>query len=82
MAIKTVAPQRQRSELKTFRQATIADLETDYNAYEVAQAADYTKTFQVKVSASGFDGEMFWVIAECTWPEISDDPLGQVPEAP
>lgn len=80
MAIKTVSFQRVRSELKTFSEATIGNLETSYSAYEAVKAADTTKTWTVRVINSFFDGVNFFLIAEASYPEINEDPTGQVPE--
>lgn len=82
MSISTVTSSRYRSESVTFKELNIADLATAYNAFEVTQAADTGFTYQVRIMAAGFDGEKYWIIAEKVWPEIADDPLGQVPELP
>lgn len=75
----TVTSQRYRSTLKTFRESSVVDAETAYNAYEVTEAADTTKTKQTRITGSGWDGEMYFIFAETTYPEIADSPLDQVP---
>jgi hypothetical protein len=82
MAIKTVSFQRPRTEAKTFSNATLGGVEADYNAYEVAQAADTTKTWTVRVVNAYFDGTNYVIVAEASYPEINEDPTSQVPELP
>lgn len=79
MAIVNKTNQRYRSELKTFSDPDIANLDAAYNGYEAGLAADASKTYQTRVIASGWDGVNYFLFAETTYPEISDDPLGEVP---
>lgn len=81
MAVKTVSTSRFRTECKTFSGA-LATVEANYNTYESAQAADDTKTITVRVVNAYYDGTNHVIIAEKQWPEINDDPMGQVPELP
>jgi len=80
--LKTTSFQRQRTEVKTFSEATLGDLETAFTTYEGTQAADTTKTYSVRVINSYFDGSNFILIAEASYPETNTDPTGQVPIAP
>lgn len=80
MAIKTVSFQRNRSELKTFTNASLGTIESAYASYESTQAADDTKTWTVRVVNAYWDGSAHVIVAEATYPEINEDPTSQVPE--
>lgn len=79
MAITTKVPSRVRTELKTFTDTVLADLETAYAAYESGKAADDTKTWTVRVVTSFWDGTNYVLIAEGQYPELSN--TGEVPES-
>lgn len=71
-----------RSTIKTFTNAVLADLETDYAIYEAAQAADTSKTYEISPISFGFDGTNYVLLVALYYPERTLDPLGQVPELP
>lgn len=71
--VTTRTSQRQRTEVKTFSEAVLGDLETSFAAYETAKAADITATWSVRVVDSYYDGTNFILIAEAYYPEKIDD---------
>lgn len=78
MAITTKVASRIRTEVKTFEEPVLADLETAYATYESGKAGDTTKTWTVLVRASYFDGTNYILVAEAQYPELSS--TGEVPE--
>lgn len=82
MAIKTVAPQRTRTELQTFVDAVLATAVAAFQTEEGVKAADTDKTWSSRIINVFNDGANYVVVAEFSYPEISDDPVGQVPELP
>jgi hypothetical protein len=78
MAITTLVPSRVRTEVKTFTDTVLADLEALYAAYESGKAGDDTKTWSVRVVTSYWDGANYILVAEAQYPELSD--TGAVPE--
>lgn len=77
--LKTTSSSRKRTEIKTFSEATLANLETAFATYEDTKATDDTKTWTVEVVNSFFDGTNFILIAQAYYPEQNTDPTGQVP---
>jgi hypothetical protein len=82
MALSTVSSTRTRTEAKVLTDATLGGVEAAYNAYEVAQAADTTKTWTVRIISAYHDGTNYVIVAEGAYPERNTDPTGQVPELP
>lgn len=80
MAILTTNYMRFRSELKTFTNAVLGTVESDYAAYELSKAEDTTKTWTVRVVCAYFDGISHVIIAEGSYPERNSNILGTVPE--
>lgn len=80
MAIKTVSTARIRTEIKTFTDSVLSDLETAYATYETDRATVDTKTYSVRVIAAGYNGADYFIIAEASYPEVNLNPAGQVPQ--
>lgn len=76
----TQACARQRTLVKTFMDPDITNLETAFNDYEQAMSEDATKTYQVTIKATGWDGVNYFIIAEVMYPERTEDPLAYLPE--
>lgn len=76
----TVSSTRYRSNIEIFQDADAASVVAAYNAFEAVQAAITDKTKQVRVSGSGYNGTEYFIVAEITYPERADTPLGQVPD--
>ena len=78
--LKTSAS-RLRSELKTFTDAVLGNVETAYNSYEATKAAVSSETWSVKPIAAYFDtvASKHVVIAEATFIEHTSDNLTPLP---
>lgn len=84
MAVSTVTTNRNRTVLKSFEEATIADLVTAYNTEESTLAADTSKTWAMTPISFFYDGTNYHLIAYAFYPEYTDNPppAGQIPELP
>lgn len=82
MAIKLTSSRRIRTVAAAFSDSDLPTAIAAYNAYEVAQSEDGTKTISTRIVNSFFDGSDYVIIAESSYPEYTEDPTGQVPELP
>jgi len=65
---------RRRTVLKTFSSATLGGLETAFATYESDKCDDdTTKTWEVRIVSSFWDGSNYILIAEACFVEWSDD---------
>ncbi len=72
---------RIRSEVKTFTDAVLGNVETSYNGYEATKAAVTTETWSVKVVTAYYDPTLSQhvLVAEGTWIERYDDNVTPLP---